>query len=211
MTYPTPLAYLLTGVLLATVSTAFAQDESSYSSYVLGPRYSVRWTDAVPDIRWDDAPAGDRFVVTAPGLGYVVGEGGAAQLLLDWRAGRQRLVDRAYAGASFFAWGLDAVREGEPFDPAELRSERSGEGPEAPRPADAQAPVKWTGTRTVRLSNPGHEMVFVITPDGATATDNGAPLALTGGGGNYRARGDDFEVGVSVLPDGYVYHYYRPR
>ena len=207
MKHLTFLATALVSLALSCVpaATAAAQDHEPYGSYVLGPRYSVLWTDALPEVRWDDAPAGERFVVTAPGLGYVLDDAGAPKLLLDWRDGRERVEDRAYVGESFFGWGLQAVRGGESFDPEELRS-RSKD-----RRHDGGDAIAWTGTRTVQLSNPGHGMVFVITPTGATATDNGLPLGLTGEDGNYRAYGPDFEVGVSVRPDGYVYHYYAPR
>ena len=196
---------LLASVLLHALGTALAQTDPD-RAYTQGLRYRVDWSQTPPALIWDGTPAPSRLTVTAPGLGYVVDAGDTARLLLDWRDGRRELVDRDYAGASFFDWALAEVQGGRPYD-RRARTRR----PSREHPADADTEQTWTGVRTVRLSNPGHEMVFTLTPDSATATDNGVPLPLSGADGNYRAFGPDFEVGVSVRADGYVYHYYRPR
>ena len=196
--------YFLSLLLLL---TAAAGAQTAADTYTQGLRYKVTWATNPPTLEWDGEHAPEQLTVTAPGLGYATDETGEARLILDWREGRTDLVDRDYSGTSFFAWGLEQVSAGQPIDRRSL-DQRRRRGLEAD---GHPAAPSWTGTRTVRLSNPGHEMVFEITPDGATATDNGEPLELTGGEGNYRAFGKDFEVGVSVRADGYVYHYYKPK
>lgn len=201
-------ACFLFAILIAPL-LAVAQDDGDPFNWTMGPRYKVVWNAVPPEVYWDDAPAPEQLTVTSPGIGVMADERGGAQLLLDWRDGRTRLVDRAYAGEEFFTWALERVRTGGSFDPDEYRSrgradiatDRVDENPES---------ETWAGERVVHLSNPGHELHFVITPAGATATDNGEPVAVTGGDGNYRVYAEDYECGVSVQADGYVYHYYKP-
>ena len=203
------LSSALTLVALCALSTsAYGQDVEQLRQ-TQGPHYKVVWGTDPPEVYWDDQPAPDQLTVTAEGLGYATDADGRAQLVLDWREGGGDLMDRAYCGESFFDWALGQVKAGKTYDPDDYRSTK-GDARASRTSADVEVPT-WSGERVVALSNPGHELRFVITRDGATATDNGEPVEVTGRDGNYRVYAEDYECGVSVRSDGYVYHYYRPR
>ena len=196
--------FLVLGLLYAAAASPLAaQSESIANDYptLQGPRYTVDLRSGYPEVTWDERPAPERLVVTSDTVGFLVDDAGMPKLLLAWGT-RFDNLDAGYTTERYFAWALSQVAKGQPW----TERQNNLKGHSADR---REGGVTWTGTRTVRLSNPGHELVFVITPDGATATDNGRPVAVTGSNGNYRVYADDYEAGVSLRADGHVYHYYK--
>ncbi len=195
----------LVSILSTAVLGAQADVNAEHHLALRGPGYAVEITDGFPQITWDGRPAQERLTVTGPSVGYVVDDAGEPKLLLYWGKNFDN-VDRAYVGDAYFQWALGQVQEGRYWD----YRERDDEGHVVEQKVDVPAIPRWRGERVVRLSNPGHELRIVVTPEGATATDNGSPVEVSGRDGDYRIYANDYEAGVSVKADGYVYHYYKP-
>ncbi len=200
----TLLLSLVAAALFGPLAAQSAVDTVHYPT-LQGPRYTINIIDGYPAVTWDGLPAQDRLVVTGATIGYVLDDDGEAKLLLYWGPNFDD-ADREYVGEGYFGWALSQVKEGKYWD--YRRRDKRGQLLKASESAPA-APT-WTGERVVTLSNPGHELRIVVKREGATATDNGLPVEITGAAGNYRIIADDYEAGVSVRADGYVYHYYKP-
>lgn len=201
----TATAYLFVSILAALgASSLAAQTGAGQENYptLQGPRYTVDLRSGYPEVSWDQQPAPERLVVTSDTVGFLIDDAGLPKVLLAWGVSFDNL-DAAYTSERYFAWALSQVSKGQPW--TKRRTNLKGDSKKV-----REEVVTWSGTRTVRLSNPGHELVFTITPEGATVTDNGIPVAVTGDAGNYRVSSSDYEAGASVRADGYVYHYYKP-
>ncbi len=219
--YSTTAYTLLAIASILGLGTLSAQSDATeaYHPILLGPRYRVDLIADAPVVTWDDVLAPERLVATSDTTGFLIDDGGMPKLLLAWGR-RFDNLDAAYTKESYFAWALAQVAEGRPWG-----RDKTDDG-DSPKKG---APV-WDGKRwpyrdgeegasakqevialpqTVRINEAGHDLVFTRTEAGVTATDNGAAVEVTGGNGNYRVYGVDYEAGVAFRQNGKVWQYFK--